>query len=193
VLKDALTGDREAIERLAYFLEGWGDRHLSRRKVARMEDREDLIVWFAARVMRNGLAHLRDVGPDDWERYLFRVLASLTIDWWRRSRGHGMVETLEIDMAGPESGDELIRLQDRLADERDPAELALRRINSEVLLAAMEQLKEEDRRLLRLRFWRELTVAEIGELLGLARGTAAKRLHDVLHRIKEVLVRLEQA
>jgi RNA polymerase sigma factor (sigma-70 family) len=57
------------------------------------------------------------------------------------------------------------------------------------VLAAMQQLAPRQREVLVLRYWSELTEAEIAEALGISRGavkSTASRALDALEKIMEV-------
>jgi len=83
-----------------------------------------------------------------------------------------------------------LRLLDRLksmptAVPSDPAMLAAD--NSAAVAAALGQLKEQDRELLRLAAWEELSHREIAESLGCSENAVAIRLHRARERFAEAL------
>lgn len=55
------------------------------------------------------------------------------------------------------------------------------------VLAALEQVDEPTRELLRLRYWEELSVSEIGTVLQLSSGAVRVRLHRARQQLKPML------
>lgn len=59
--------------------------------------------------------------------------------------------------------------------------------NATLLAGALALLSEEDRELLRMRFWRNLSIAEIAAETGLSYSATAVRLFRLLHRLRDQL------
>ncbi|HVH89458.1 MAG TPA: sigma-70 family RNA polymerase sigma factor [Terriglobales bacterium] len=59
--------------------------------------------------------------------------------------------------------------------------------NAAKLRRALVRLTAEERNLLRMRFWRNLSIAQIAEILGTSYSAAAVRLFRILHRLREEL------
>jgi RNA polymerase sigma factor (sigma-70 family) len=55
--------------------------------------------------------------------------------------------------------------------------------------AALRSLRPEDRYLLRMRFWKNMSVAEISDLIGVSYSAAAVRLFRTLRRLREAMGR----
>jgi RNA polymerase sigma-70 factor (ECF subfamily) len=55
------------------------------------------------------------------------------------------------------------------------------------LVAAMNQLRPEDRLVLAYRYWFELSEEEMADALGCARGTVKSRLFRALGRLRDVM------
>jgi RNA polymerase sigma-70 factor, ECF subfamily len=53
--------------------------------------------------------------------------------------------------------------------------------------AALASLSAEDRTLLEMRYWADLTQASLAEVLGVAEGTVKVRLHRLRHRLRGAL------
>jgi RNA polymerase sigma factor (sigma-70 family) len=189
-LAAAKAGDAGAMERLCWHLLGWAERQPALRSVRNAQDREDIGIEFVEYLTREGVAHLRDVGPAGWKRHLYRGIEHFIHNWRGRGGKHRAVETLEVDCP-LSTEEEPYCLADQLAGDSDPDELVARQMDRELLWAAMERLKEDDRRLLYLRYWNEMTTREIGERLGVPRGTVAKRLHDICRRLRKWLTEME--
>ena len=61
------------------------------------------------------------------------------------------------------------------------------------LLGAVEGLREEDREVISLRYFLELTEAEAAAVMGCARGTVKSRLSRALGRLREKMMEAQDA
>jgi len=68
-----------------------------------------------------------------------------------------------------------------------PEAAALVQEQSQELIAAMAQLRPEDRLVIAYRYWFDLSEAEMAEALGCARGTVKSRLSRALGRLRGAL------
>ena len=87
-----------------------------------------------------------------------------------------------------------LELRQRMRDERVPGAPGSSRlrlpehdIEDDPVLRALSRLREDDREVLQLRAWENLSGAEIGEVLGCSPNDAAVRLHEAQQRLKELL------
>jgi RNA polymerase sigma-70 factor (ECF subfamily) len=87
-----------------------------------------------------------------------------------------------------------LELRQRMRDERVPdgagssrLRLAEQDLEDDPVLRALSELQDDDREVLQLRAWEELSGEEIGEVLGCSPNDAAARLHDAQQRLKELL------
>ena len=80
------------------------------------------------------------------------------------------------------NGEELIADQ-----EEDVCELAVSRTLVEKLRNCLSLLTEEEYRLIRLRFYAQLTEAEIGRLYGVSQQSISKRLARICKKIKNLM------
>ena len=78
------------------------------------------------------------------------------------------------------------RLQNKLerttvrpTDERTTEAVVVRRSQDEAVMAALDGLKPDDRELIRLKMWEELTHAEIGEVFGISAHAVDMRVQRV--------------
>jgi RNA polymerase sigma-70 factor (ECF subfamily) len=69
----------------------------------------------------------------------------------------------------------------------DPEATALAHERREQLLAAVEQLRDDDRDVLACRYFLDLSEEETAAALGIARGTVKSRTHRALGRLQEEL------
>ncbi len=67
----------------------------------------------------------------------------------------------------------------------DPAELAVKSSEREIVLAAMNQLKRNDRTVLALRFFEQLTETEMAGVMDCSPGTVKSRLSRALVRLRK--------
>jgi RNA polymerase sigma-70 factor (ECF subfamily) len=77
------------------------------------------------------------------------------------------------------------RLQDDAVP--SPEGAALAQDEHRRLVAAMNQLRPEDRLVIAYRYWFDLSEAEMADALGCARGTVKSRLSRALARLREVM------
>jgi RNA polymerase sigma-70 factor (ECF subfamily) len=87
-----------------------------------------------------------------------------------------------------------LELRQRIRDERAPGaarasrlRLAEHELEDDPVLRALSELQDDDREVLQLRAWEDLTGAEIGEVLGCSPNDVAVRLHAAQQRLRELL------
>ena len=107
---------------------------------------------------------LRD--RDRFEPWFDRILVNICRDRLRRKRGHRLEEL-----------DEELPVYTE-----DPFGAALARAEVDRLVKA---LNPDQRVVVGLRFWRDLSLREIADLLGVPLGTVQSRLHYALKRLRE--------
>ena len=111
---------------------------------------------------------LRD--PDAMEAWLSRILVNKCRDRLRsRARGSGRVRSIEL-VALPSVAD-----GSEYAAERDELGRALERLNPDQRIVVV------------LRFWADLTVDAIADRLGVPTGTVKSRLHNSLNTLRSTL------
>ena len=150
---------------------GWLDRHgpalllLARQWAPSHADAEDVVQEAFVRFWRS-----RDRARDPLA-YLFACVKSSARDW---VRGESRRERREIAASVPE-------VEPAFAG---PAEQAERRGAVE---GALRELPEEQREVLVMKIWGELTFPQIGEALGIPANTAASRYRYALDKLRERL------
>lgn len=72
-----------------------------------------------------------------------------------------------------------------------PESIVMASVEADAVDRALERLRPRDQEIIRLRAWEELTTAQIAAALGIASGTAAKRLSRALDRLAAQLRRLD--
>lgn len=134
---------------------------------------------------------VRHIGSYDhagrFEAWLFRIAANLARDHARKHRRRGPTASLDGDADGT-------GLLDRLAAEPDdPASGLLAEEQRRRLAELLERLSPQDREILMLRHYGELSFQEIAELLGIPLGTALARAHRALKRLRASFEQSEAA
>ncbi|GII20677.1 SigE family RNA polymerase sigma factor [Planosporangium mesophilum] len=123
---------------------------------------EDLLQSALARVLR----HWRRVRAQDPEAYVRRTMYHLQMSWWRRRR---VAERLAAEPPERSGG--------------DPYPGAVLRIS---LDDALVRLTARQRTVLVLRFYEDLSEAQVAEALGCSLGTVKRHAHDGLRRLRAV-------
>lgn len=104
----------------------------------------------------------------DPERYVRRVLANASTDWWRRLRRRPE-HPLPGDEPGPLAGDHASAIAER-----------------DFLMRALAALPPRQRAVLVLRYFCDMSEAEIADVLGCAVGTVKSQASRGLARLREV-------
>ena len=128
---------------------------------------EDLVQEALTKVAQRW-PRLRDGNPDAYAR---QILVRDNISWWRRSR-HEVVSEVP-DPGRTPSG--AISVERRM-----------------LLLDALRRLTERQRAVLVLRYFDDLTEAEIAHALGVSAGTVKSTAHLALRRLRELAPELSE-
>jgi RNA polymerase sigma-70 factor (sigma-E family) len=123
---------------------------------------EDLLQSALAATFR----HWRRVRGNNPEGYVRQAMYHQHISWWRR---HRVPETLA---AAPEA-----------VARNDPTESAALRLS---LAQALTRLTPKQRAVIVLRFYEDLTEAQVADVLGLRVGTVKRHGHDALRRLRSL-------
>ena len=88
-----------------------------------------------------------------------------------------------------DSYERLIEDEKRQFSNEDPTpeEHLIRNIENELLRQAVALLKEDERKLILLRFWEDCSQSQAAELLGLSRQVVSYRERNILGKIKKFL------
>ncbi len=101
------------------------------------------------------------------------------------NRGISIGRRREIDAATLDDPDSPVNVAD---ETQDPAAAAISTLERERIQGAMSTLPEEQRQVVALRFFSELSVSETAAALGVREGTVKSRLSRALGRLRDVLV-----
>ena len=88
-----------------------------------------------------------------------------------------------------DSYERLIEDEKRQFSNEDPTpeEHLIRNIENELLRQAVALLKEDERKLIHLRFWKDCSQSQTAELLGLSQQVVSYRERNILGKIKKFL------
>lgn len=127
-----------------------------------------------------------------WERrssfagWLYRIAVNASIDRHRRM-GKDRVFSLE----------ELIETEEHasatLRSDETPVDRVRQGEKRQLLEAAVRRLPERQRAVIALRYFAEMQLEEIAEVLGCPVGTVKSNLHKAVQRLREILVSQEEA
>jgi RNA polymerase sigma factor (sigma-70 family) len=174
------NGDQEAFERLfsfyrgpvyAYLVRTTGDRHLA----------EDLLQDVFLRLIQN-VERYTESGR--FEAWLFRIAANRVRDWARRkvhSERVGAVGQTDDESRGPSVVDRPV--------EAPPEVRLVRREQTRLLEAAMTTLESDERQVLMLRHYGDLSFREIADIMDSPLGTVLAKSHRALLKLREKLHR----
>lgn len=104
--------------------------------------------------------------------WLFRIAHNLVVDYFRKTKKH---KTVPIDTVTLEAN-------------IDPANIAERNIEIEKMSRAMEQLSQEQREVLRLRFFGGLTSREAGSILNKSDGAVREMQRAAIEKLRKLMV-----
>ena len=164
------NGDAEAFgelyQRYAHIIFRFIYSHLSERFEA-----EDLTEEVFLRVWRS-LSNFREQGVP-FLAYLFKVARNVLVDYYRRAGRSGGLMSIE---------------EKPLTDTRsDPAEAAIIHLEHQEVRHTLEQLREDYRMVLILRFLSGLSPEETGEVMGRTPGAVRILQHRALSALRNLL------
>ena len=111
-------------------------------------------------------------GGGGFKAWLFRIATNKAHDTWR-SRGREKIANENLKL---------------IVEEESPADYRIEGAEEqEKLLWAIEQLPENQRQVLMLRFYSELKFVEIAQMLGCPLNTALGRMHKAMVKLKELM------
>lgn len=103
------------------------------------------------------------------QAFLFKIARNRLIDLSRKKKELALNEAFEIES------------EDDIEEELD------RKNNIETVQKALSKLDEEERHMVVLRFFEEMSNKEIAHILGSKEGAVRVRLHRILKKLKEII------
>src|SRR3982074_825294 len=163
-------GDQDAVRAL---YERYFDRiyNYVYARLGRAEDAEDLAIDTMTRSLtRLDLFRAQGAAFSSW---IYRIAHNATIDHYRR---HGKVSLVSLEHApAPESA--------------DPSDLAVEQLSNQDLHSAIRELTDEQQQVLILRFFQDLTAAQVASILGKSVGAVQALQHPALGSLERALDR----
>ena len=148
------------------------------------ESRSDCFVFVCDHLAAQDCRRLRKFEPNDsalFTTWLYSVVFNLCLDWRRTQRPRLRLVSLE-DLSSEETACASAEGSD------DPADLAARQIDESRLAHVLDRLPADARVMVRRRDVKEMTLAEVARLMGMANAQAAdRRLHAIIARLREEL------
>jgi len=152
--------------------------HMILKMVRNVDDAEDLTIEAFAKAFRNLDRFKKDYTFSTW---LFRIATNNSIDFIRKKR----LETMSLDTSYQDESGENISID--LPDKNlDPQEKAIKSQKKELVQMFVTKLPAKYQRLVRLRYFNELSYEEIARELEAPLGTIKAQLH----RARELLYEL---
>jgi RNA polymerase sigma-70 factor (ECF subfamily) len=143
--------------------------HMILKMVRNVDDAEDLTIESFAKAFRSLHRFKKDFTFSTW---LFRIATNNTIDYIRKKK----LNTLSIDNTFTDDNGESVSLD--VEDENlNPQEEAIRQQKAEILMVFVDKLPPKYQKLVRLRYYHELSYEEIAKELDAPLGTVKAQLH----------------
>lgn len=152
--------------------------HMILKMVRNVDDAEDLTIEAFAKAFRNLHKFKKDYTFSTW---LFRIATNNSIDFIRKKK----LETLSLNTAYQDEGGADVTLEVR-DKSLDPQELAIKSQKIQLIQLFVTKLPAKYQRLVRLRYFSELSYEEIAKELEAPLGTVKAQLH----RARELLLDL---
>jgi RNA polymerase sigma-70 factor (ECF subfamily) len=160
-----------AENRLAALYEEYYDK-LARyiyTRIGNKSESEDLASEVFLKALKS-IKSYRDTGPP-MQAWLFKIAHNLVVDHLRKV---SKIKTVPIDTV-------------EIVDDNDPAEITEKKIEMEKVGAAMVQLTEEQREVIRLRFFGGLTSREAAAVLNKNDGAVREMQRAALEKLRLLL------
>jgi RNA polymerase sigma-70 factor (ECF subfamily) len=116
-----------------------------------------------------GVGRLHD--PAVFRAWAYRIVTHKCADWLRRRRDDRQIENVADELPGDDAA---------RPEQRDEA----RRLND-----AMRRLGLDQRAILSLRYWEDMSIADMADVLGVPEGTVKSRLNQARNELKAILER----
>jgi RNA polymerase sigma-70 factor (ECF subfamily) len=152
--------------------------HMILKMVRNIDDAEDLTIESFAKAFRSLHRFKKDFTFSTW---LFRIATNNTIDFIRKRK----LNTLSIENTYTDDNGESVSID--VEDENlDPQEETIRSQKAELMQVFVDKLPPKYQKLVRLRYFQELSYEEIAEELEAPLGTVKAQLH----RARELMYEL---
>lgn len=143
--------------------------HMILKMVRNVDDAEDLTIEAFAKAFKNLEKFKKDYTFSTW---LFRIATNNAIDFIRKKR----LETMSLDTSFKDDSGEAIKI-DVENNELNPMEETIKSQKIELIRIFVDKLPPKYQRLVKLRYFEELTYEEIARELEAPLGTIKAQLH----------------
>jgi RNA polymerase sigma-70 factor (ECF subfamily) len=168
LIDQAVAGDEKAYARLLQRYRR-AVYHMILKMVRNVDDAEDLTIESFAKAFRNLGKFKKDFTFSTW---LFRIATNNTIDHIRKKK----INTLSIENTFTDEDGQSVSIDVEDMD-NDPQEEAIRRQKEELIQVFVGMLPAKYQKLVRLRYFHELSYEEIAEEIEAPLGTVKAQLH----------------
>jgi RNA polymerase sigma-70 factor (ECF subfamily) len=143
--------------------------HMILKMVRNVDDAEDLTIEAFAKAFRNLNKFKKDYTFSTW---LFRIATNNSIDFIRKKR----LETMSLDTSFKDDSGEAVKI-DVEDNELNPMEETIKTQKIELIRIFVDKLPPKYQRLVKLRYFDELSYEEIAKELEAPLGTIKAQLH----------------
>jgi RNA polymerase sigma-70 factor (ECF subfamily) len=153
--------------------------HMILKMVRNVDDAEDLTIESFAKAFRSLHKFKKDFSFSTW---LFRIATNNTIDYIRKKR----LNTLSIDNSFTDSDGDSVSID--VEDENlNPQEVTIKAQKEELMQVFVDKLPPKYQKLVRLRYFHELSYEEIAQELEAPLGTVKAQLHRARELMYEMV------
>lgn len=140
------------------------------RRVSDQQTAEDLV----SQTFYDALTHLQSYEARGYpfSAWLYKIAHNNVLKWYRT---HSRVQKVDLEDIAELKGD-----QDVLAEE-------MVRESKEGIMEVMEKLEYEERELIRLKYFEEVSNIEIGQIMGITANNVGVKLYRALKRLKQLM------
>lgn len=153
--------------------------HMVLKMVRNIDDAEDLTIESFAKAFRSLHRFKKDYTFSTW---LFRIATNNTIDHIRKKK----LNTLSIENTYTDDDGQSVSI-DVEDENNNPQEETIRSQKAEILLVFVDKLPPKYQRLVRLRYYEELSYEEIAERIEAPLGTVKAQLHRARELMYEMV------
>ena len=141
------------------------------RRVSDQQTAEDLV----SQTFFDAFTHLKSYESRGYpfSAWLYKIAHNNVLKWYR---SHSRVQKVDLDNIA------------ELSDGEDLVEGEALREEKEGVLALMEKLDFEERELIRLKYFEEVSNIEIGQIMGITANNVGVKLYRALKRLKQLML-----
>ncbi len=158
--------------------------HMILKMVRNVDDAEDLTIEAFAKAFRNLKKFKKDYTFSTW---LFRIATNNAIDFIRKKK----LETMSLDTSFKDDSGEAVKI-DVENNELNPMEETIKTQKIEIIRIFVDKLPPKYQRLVKLRYFKELSYEEIARELEAPLGTVKAQLHRARELMYDLVKGKEQ-